>query len=1113
MEKVCESLAPTFEKFASFNELKVAQKETENYVKSIKKFNVRTKINQEYSERILKLEKSIEFLERMNDKSNRMFKTPIIEEAKRRNSLRVFDNETTNNSTTTNSALVTPKKVAVELEVPRIEEKVVPAGKIEDTPIAPASPARQPPSFQERILKPSWVKTEEPAVTTEVQSAEKPKFQERVIKPSASSWIKPKEEVTPVVNTIEVKEEVVKTENVSSKEEAESKASVVALDVVPPMDAKNTVSSDSTNTIASIDIDKSVPIIPEAIAGPSTSVEVDVVASQAQNSEAKADHLNSVAQTTVTTTKIITNTTTSTKEEQQSQAVVSDNKPSWKKQLEERKAGNANNDSIKTSSPLPIVEKKLTTRASWIKPKEELEKEVPIVLPAPLPVPPPAPVPASPVVQAKVQPTTPIPATEVIKIQRDNSAKELLARSTSSNLSENSTPNRFPKAFPKSGSQSTEKINAGESPSSTVVKSIVSQINSTKTMNASFYEKKLQVESTSTSGYNPSNKPFDLNEKLDDWNIPELKQDEKKGWRDIVQPLYVPILTPVEEKTTETRKLSPNTGRSPRSNNFQGYGLHSIENENSMDSVELPGGTLSSSSKPKSWRELSASRSGFEPKPEVKKTIEELKALEPVTPPQPAKQPVVNRFQPKLAGPVTETKVEIKPEPPKVEPARSAPSPNAPPRITGSRGLASAIALRKNSMSSNSSAESIPQQYGSVESGNSSNAPRKEITYNSVADIPTRQNMSFPNKASSPVNAPSPVSSLTKKQSRMMQVEEEKEDRPPIKEFEMDVPMVIVTNSPVRQSAEADNKFETGSATSALTMDSKLSSSSKKSRPSVKGFVKRVNSLFKTKTSEKLVSDDPSVISEKNLTRANLSFVQEKKQSFIEKKIDDNTKIVTSTPVIKPAEDEFDFIDHIDDDVSSIEEEQKAPVPPPAPQQASPQQASQAQASTVSSLSGTGSSEKAEKTMSKRISGLIRKTSSMFKGFVSAPEPPPRPENLPPVSSATATTKALKPGDKKVTGIAIGASDSFEVPAMSNNSNKVAQSASVQNSLQYSDRGVPVEAASIGTVDQMIQQQNDAEGEEGEEVSVDKFDGTSKPRKFKPVKFLKKTFTSMSKMI
>ncbi len=87
MEKVLESVAPTFERLNLFNQLKIAQKDAQNQVKSIRFFNVRAKLNQDYAEKILNLEKAVKLLERMNEKRERLFITKIKDEATRLNAV------------------------------------------------------------------------------------------------------------------------------------------------------------------------------------------------------------------------------------------------------------------------------------------------------------------------------------------------------------------------------------------------------------------------------------------------------------------------------------------------------------------------------------------------------------------------------------------------------------------------------------------------------------------------------------------------------------------------------------------------------------------------------------------------------------------------------------------------------------------------------------------------------------------------------------------------------------------------------------------------------------------------------------------------------------------
>jgi hypothetical protein len=1053
MDKVCESLAPTFEKFASFNELKIAQKETENYVKSIKKFNVRTKINQEYSERILKLEKSIGFLERINDKSNRMFKTPIIEEAKRihRNSLRIDSSPETVGSVSTynmNNDSKTPmnKKVAVELEV---EPLVSSSSTNAKTPTASSSSAAK--QFQEKVLRPSWIKekpAEESGENNNITASEKKSFQEKLIR---SSWIKPKEE--------EVKPEAIV--------------------------AEATAENDNNNTTYSSNHDLALA----------------------------AMGLNEL---------VTTETVKSAEEVKKSQPAVE-------------------------ATPRTTEKKVISKKESWIKSKEELKKS------------------DGPEIDAQ--------AMKIINLRRDlqvlgalnvqpTSTKDLLARSTPTPTSSDinagvltttgeDSPSRKHSAKGKSASQD----NSGPlpvidmPPSSTVVKTIATQINITKSMNASFYEKKQTLKQSSSNDFNNNSHSSSFittglagshsksykEETLDEIAIAELKRKEEKGWRDLIQPQFVAI---------EENKSSKDAKKSHR--RFNSYGLHTVEENTEVDETSAENTSNADGEKPKSWREFRRTNSAYEPKFETAKKEQRALVPEPQIqlpmPPLEPTEPVfvevaapklksayssyVPKFQPKLDTTPVEQK---QPEAP-IEIPRSVPVP--PPRITGSRGLASAITLRKNggggnsSVSSNSSSESMQAV---IPSPPASPSKKVEITYNKFADIPTRQNMTYNSesqqKPSSPINH-------NKRQ-----------------DLEMDVPMEVVVNnsnnkkppmSPASPSSQVDiprtiSKDEGDSGSSALSAESNRPSSSKKNRPSVKGIVKRVNSLFRTKTSEKLgtESSDSAAISEKNLAKANMSFIQDKKQSFIEKKIDNHSTIVTNTPIMKADNDEFDFIEHINDDFSSVDHEHDSVDKNQAQaESATPvkghDSAAYRKESPVSSM--TGSSNEKDRLGSKRmsISGLVRKTSSMFMKLTgnSGPEPPPpRPENLPPMSSAAATMRASMKPNNKSGGIAINASSSssFDIPAITklNVIENEQPGAQKNTSLSFSasavfpgdDKGVPVDTASLGTVDKMVKEQKTGDVLNDEEISLGTgLEHANKPKKFKPVKFLKKTFESMSKM-
>jgi hypothetical protein len=361
--------------------------------------------------------------------------------------------------------------------------------------------------------------------------------------------------------------------------------------------------------------------------------------------------------------------------------------------------------------------------------------------------------------------------------------------------------------------------------------------------------------------------------------------------------------------------------------------------------------------------------------------------------------------------------------------------------------------------------------------------------------------------------------------------------------------------------AESNDSDALGSATSAaMTIDSKTGQ--KKRRPTVKGLVKRVNSLFRTASQQKVEFEGETIISEQNLTKAQLTFVQDKKMSFIEKKIDQHTTIVTNTPVLKQQgqqsnELDFSYIDHIDD-VSSVASDEhhhhhhnQASIEPSPMSSLTNSLTQQQMISTSEEINrssdkyqSSSSQHDSTRVISKKMSikGLIRKTSSIFQKITgtSGPEVPPRPD-LPPLTSTPSS-------DKKMGGIAIQ-SDSFDIPVVNkedslrslstksnHHSDKAGPPTFPSSSKRMSDLSLPVETASLGTVDKIIQQQlrtssqqskvslqlkeSHDGGEDDEEdrlsmITDDKFDpnAPNKPKKFKPVKFLKKTFTSMSKMI
>lgn len=1238
MEKACESLAPTFEKFANFNELKVAQKETENYVKSIKKFNVRTKINQEYSERILKLEKSIDFLERTNEKNQRMVKTPIIEQVKRIDSAiiqrpssptdsvsssgsykklnrssswtsnRALELATSKSNDSTESQLESKDKtktsagIALELEVPPKAESSknvttstvtadvtanVAAGasttnKIEEKV---KSPSGKPPipSFQERVNnKPSWVKEKVEDVvtssttTTTVAATDSTTVAAAITETKtnlSSSWIKEKE------TTVE-SEPNISTSSTSS-------ASLTSTSTV----ATSNTAATTTQTVSERGSSTTSMIAPDDLAAiamgiaPTTSV-----TSTPATPNRTSKNLTIGADTPAADKKTTESKKDGNDSSNNSSAVGTPSASSKRKTLTEE---GPNLSTVSNSGREKIVvEKKVLSRASWIKKDgEDIGLNNTTTSSGKMP--------------------SAFPETGVPSLSHSNSASEV----------DNGGVGKLGRGLyvPKPDS----KLPApAEIPQSTVVKSIVSQINISKTLNSSFYEKKLQQSGSPNHSFTSSSLPRINESKSGDSTNEllgpvELKTESKKSWKELAEPLSVPVpppVAPVNPVSTaaitsllaaeEANYQSNATSRS----NSRGYHRRTPSNGSSASSrysevetlviestVSSQPHTEASKNMPqkndfgaKSWREFSKTQSnsnetaqvstyeaanttGVAKKEEgiaIRATSNYSTGLSVERLPSPnsagptsaftsrasfslSKDEGINvsgkfnnnntttstsgtpKFQPKLNTTFTDAKSSPSgsPSSANISPTNNTASSNmiggspftssnTPPRITGSKGLISAISL--NRQKAEAAAGTNITNTGPNSNNSSPHAFTTSPSFRGTPEaekktIPTRNSLDLKvtdsqyKVNSSPVVSPHRVNNGKEFEMGVENVPTEIVTRPPANDSRNgngsapSTPRGTFVRIPSGTSASRD-EMETGSA---VTTDSKTGA--KKKRLSVKGMVKRVNSLFggspqKTETTT-------TTITEQNLNKQQMALVQEKKQSFIEKKIDAETTIVTNTPVIKPASNDvdFSFIEHIkgDDDLSSVDhsEDHQKKAAAAAPEQ-------QFQSETSSQVAGGVKEEKTHKSLTKRISGLVKKTSSVFSKFTGAPEPPPRPENLP------------KPPTQKQpsSGIAISPSDSFDVPAIVKLS-EMEKNDPFQPEIRPilkngpnrvdSERSLPVETNSLGTIDKMIQQQQQ-QGDQVEEESTadDKFDpNSSKPRKFKPVKFLKKTFTSMSKMI
>jgi hypothetical protein len=158
VEKTYESLAPTFEKLAKFNEIKNAQKDRRAFLKSTKSFRAKASINQEYSQKILDLEKAVRHIERMNEKKVRLNKSTVSASAHRINSMNSMRKDSS-------PAILSQRSSFVERNEP-IQQRKVPQPVIEQRNSVPA-----------QIEVPVQV-----AVPATSQEIEKPLKTEKVIK-------------------------------------------------------------------------------------------------------------------------------------------------------------------------------------------------------------------------------------------------------------------------------------------------------------------------------------------------------------------------------------------------------------------------------------------------------------------------------------------------------------------------------------------------------------------------------------------------------------------------------------------------------------------------------------------------------------------------------------------------------------------------------------------------------------------------------------------------------------------------------------------------------------------------------------------------------------------
>eukprot|EP01033_Poteriospumella_lacustris_P006433 gene6433-4630_t len=148
VEKTYESLAPTFEKLAKFNEIKTAQKNRRAFMKSTKSFRAKATINQEYSQKILDLEKSVRHIERMNEKKVRLHKAPVLQSVHRINSMK---KDSSPNLLSQRSSFVDelkreePKEMVTPEKVVLVPPKPVAVAVAAAAAPAVASPAPVPP--------------------------------------------------------------------------------------------------------------------------------------------------------------------------------------------------------------------------------------------------------------------------------------------------------------------------------------------------------------------------------------------------------------------------------------------------------------------------------------------------------------------------------------------------------------------------------------------------------------------------------------------------------------------------------------------------------------------------------------------------------------------------------------------------------------------------------------------------------------------------------------------------------------------------------------------------------------------------------------------------------
>jgi hypothetical protein len=1396
MEKVCESLAPTFEKLATFNELKVAQKETENYVKSIKKFNVRTKINQEYSDRILKLEKSIDFLERTNEKTNRLFRTPIIEEAKRieqvgqqsgirvpspavkdknssnnsvsRNSnsnsrsgswssakgLDFSESEVDTNNVSSSSAVLfsspttaegvrsssidvnnklemnggtssSSSKKSTDIDSSRSSATTSSSSSSSSSSLSSSSSSTIASSnekvpFQEKVMKPSWMKDKSEenrttATTTTTSAAEekgsKGVFQERVL---TSSWSKAKlqasEETKESTSSLsdtasainsrsdaagscfvsENKNELINgkqehgssgsssSNSSSSEKRGEMVESVVKAEIAingneNSLNQKssyehnnngvnthnNSNSSSRNNSIGgganggSSNSGSQVPSSPIAAMTsnrrPSWSNrnEAAVISTPEQQQQSQQSQQSQQHQLDQSTLDLAA---AAMGGEEIHDSTTPSSAPSLSSKLSSHSTSSFNIRSSTTTnrsvSEKVLVEKKVLTRAPWIRD------------------------PAKPLSEHEFPPSLSSPSIDRLDSSSPASAfgppspsklgkSSFASRSTDKigNTNNSSSTVAIPIDTKPPSTPGTPVIIPSPAPdSSTIVKSIVTQINLTKKMNSSFYEKKEMLQSNTTSSYVKGMKSSldslmetgnsNSYDEHDDIRILELNSASKRSWKDLTTPQYVQITNDpsIDEKELRNARylskqilggnsrngsfdsssgpdsITGKDGKQLSKHEFSGKSWKDLitETHSKYDPIDIPPAPPSPENKSKGSQPSSPSHHSKQQHyfptdlpPAVEQQSQQQHQQQQKHSPshhqlptqypsshlvidQPSSSKTANysvaiHQEQYSSGEVSPTKTLSRTKSDYTPKYQSYSADQADhssqqqqqvttqqsPRSTGSKGLVTAVSQNHKQQTSelnvnthtivvssqNSSSSSIVgMKIGGGGAGNDSPASNHSNKYVGIDGIPTR-NSNFTDGGKPPQSP--------HHKAKIQQVSQSFS-----KDFEIDNDAALqqlLTNAieKARSDSNASESFTRPSraesndsdvaashTSGVMTIDSKTGQ--KKRRPTVKGLVKRVNSIFRTSSQQKVEFENTgeTIISEQNLTKAQLTYTQEKKKSFIEKKIDQHTTIVTHTPVMKQENNgdqlDFSYIDHIDD-VSSVASDEhhhrqhnEAEIEPSPMSSLTNSLTQQQMISTSEEIHQSSSSQHdSTRVISKKMSikGLIRKTSSMFQKITGTGGPvdvPPRPDVLPPLVRSAS--------DKKTGGIAIQ-SDSFDIPVVKEDSlsistrsyhpsDKTAPPTFPTSSKRISDLSLPVETASLGTVDKLIQQQlrsssqqksssqvlkeshdgGDNENDEEDRLSMitdDKFDpnAPNKPKKFKPVKFLKKTFTSMSKMI